>query len=295
LVHADKGQQIKDGTHAVAATQPTKPVFDMLTAVEELRRDGMPSIIPPKNIGDAYLNNEFGWKPLVNDVRSFATAVTQSEKIVSGYIKRSGGKTRRRYDWATHTTTTHDETPAQAFMPTPPLWVINSGLRTRTSTVTTRVEKHFVGSYTYYADVGTTQLDNLRYHASLARKLLGVRITPDVLWNVSPWSWAADWFANTGDLLANASAFQSDSLVMHYGYMTQYQYAENVVGYKTPFKLYSGREISPVQVFHRKMWDRSCASPYGFGVSFPDFTERQTAIVAALGLARGGRGATVAR
>lgn len=120
-----------------------------------------------------------------------------------------------------------------------------------------------------------------------ANKLLGTRLTPEVLWNLAPWSWAADWITNTGDVLHNISMFAQDGLVLRYGYVMEETIIERTwtlhgVGFKSspgPYNFSSTlREIHKV---------RRKATPFGFGVSEEAFTPRQYSILAALGMSRG--------
>jgi hypothetical protein len=121
----------------------------------------------------------------------------------------------------------------------------------------------------------------------LARKLLGISLTPDVLWNLAPWSWATDWFGNTGDVISNWTAWAIDNQVLLYGYMMEHivhTYTYTFVG-KTGFYQSDARPVSVTLRSESKI--RIQASPYGFGLSFDDLSLRQKAIVAALGLTRG--------
>jgi len=119
---------------------------------------------------------------------------------------------------------------------------------------------------------------------SHARKILGVGLTPDTVWNLNPWTWAADWFANTGDLMTNVSNMGQDGLLMQYGY----QMAEETVKTYTVARLASIPSASATTTRTRiqKRAKRIPSSPYGFGVTLSTLSARQLAIIAALGLGR---------
>jgi hypothetical protein len=128
---------------------------------------------------------------------------------------------------------------------------------------------------------------------AIADKLLGARITPEVLWNLTPWSWAVDWFTNVGDVIHNVSRFMNDGLVMHYGYIMrkrsvtrEYSHSGGVV------RVANGTKPIGIltQKFKTTVKERASATPWGFGLTFGSFTNRQKAIMAALGLTRGSTG-----
>jgi hypothetical protein len=117
----------------------------------------------------------------------------------------------------------------------------------------------------------------MAYWQSQANRLLGVKLSPDTVWNLNPWTWAADWFANTGDLMTNVSNMGQDGLVLQYGYMMA---SEEVSTYSVASK--NGAVTSRTRLVKRAK--RIPASPYGFGVSLSTLTARQLAIITALGL-----------
>lgn len=111
-------------------------------------------------------------------------------------------------------------------------------------------------------------------------------MTPETLWNITPWTWLADWFANSGDVISNISAVGADNLVMRYGYLMQ----EATRKYLTVHSGFTALEtdvpstFSGAAVYTAK--SRIGASPYGFGLTMGDFTPRQVAILAAIGITR---------
>lgn len=108
-------------------------------------------------------------------------------------------------------------------------------------------------------------------------------MTPEVLWELAPWSWAVDWFSNTGDVIHNISTLGYDGLVMEYGYMmTHTQYDRRVEA----TALVNGVSVSARTVSRRETKRRTVATPYGFGIDDTTLSPRQLAILAALGLSR---------
>jgi hypothetical protein len=116
-------------------------------------------------------------------------------------------------------------------------------------------------------------------HYADAKKLLGIRLTPDTLWQLAPWSWAGDWVANTGDIITNVSNLGVDGLVMQYGYMMSHSSYEESTSFE-----YQGSNGFYRYVQETKK--RVPASPYGFGLVFDGLSNHQKAIAAALGITR---------
>jgi len=110
-----------------------------------------------------------------------------------------------------------------------------------------------------------------------------MEITPEVLWNLAPWSWAADWFGNIGDVMHNVSALGRDGLVMEYGYVMNERKTDASYVCRSRLGTYT-RDVTTVD---RRRW--AAISPYGFSVSWDGLTPKQLAVVTALGLTRGPR------
>jgi hypothetical protein len=125
-----------------------------------------------------------------------------------------------------------------------------------------------------------------------ARLLYGLELTPETLWNLAPWSWLVDWFANVGPILSNVSAFQSDNLVLKYGYVmenvTRTYARTNWMGVVNPSTtVYVNHPARVYDKFFVETKTRVKATPYGFGLNTTAFTDRQWTILGALGLTRG--------
>jgi hypothetical protein len=124
----------------------------------------------------------------------------------------------------------------------------------------------------------------MKLYASFARKLVGARISPEVLWELQPWSWLVDWYFNIGQILENIESFQTDGLVARYAYLM----CTDVVTCDVATSRYSLRgylgEVSRRTVVTRKQ--RIRASPYGFGTNPATWSPERWAILAALGLTK---------
>lgn len=271
------------GTTAIARSLPSNPTVDLATAIGELRAEGLPSIVGTgllrdksrflKGSGSEYLNVEFGWKPLVSDLKKFAHAVRDHHEIIAGYRAGSNSKIRRRYQYPP----SYTQAVLSGGAPMRPAKPSMVGTGTTYETKETR--SWFSGAFRYYVPIHDDLFSRLERYNAYAGKLLGLKLSPEVVWNLSPWSWAVDWFSDTGDIITNISNLGLDGMAMEYGYSMRSTKKETTTSYT-----YSGRSgLHRVTTVTKR---RVPASPYGFNTTFDGLSNRQKAIVAALGLTR---------
>jgi hypothetical protein len=120
--------------------------------------------------------------------------------------------------------------------------------------------------------------------------LLGLELTPEVLWEITPWSWLLDWFTNIGEVVEGLTTFGLSNTILNYAYSTLRREALLTVNVdpkswlsQDPQNRISG---SPVYAMNIDQKVRIAASPFGFGTSLSALTGAQWAILGALGLAR---------
>lgn len=300
LYWADPSHSYNDlvalGTTAISNTIPTNPVVDSSVAIAELLREGIPDLLSLQGLkdkldllrfaGSNYLNVEFGWKPLLSDLQKASKAISDTEKTLLQLQRDSGKRVRRKFRFHddVHISMSTSASPSVLMFES-----VGTGLMGQGSHITTEKQTHkswFSGSYTFEYDPG--ELSELSRIATQARLLYGLELNPEVLWNLAPWSWLVDWFANVGPVLHNLSAFGQDGLVLHYGYLMHHsiltrEYSGNGItfpkGSDFPYK-------NTFVTFTKESKRRVRATPFGFGLVFDSFSVRQMAILAALGLTR---------
>lgn len=291
------------GTQAVNRTVPVKPVSDMANALGELRTvGGIPKVMGTilnlqsrasfaRSAGKEYLNAVFGWTPLVKDIESIGNAVLQSTKIVEQYLADSGKAVRRKYVFepiysnisqkqdvvTTNVLAGFSSNDSQLFT--------GPGADGRLAQVVNHDRQiWFSGQYTYYLPDGVDPLDRMKLYASLARKLVGARLSPEVLWELQPWSWLVDWIFNIGQILENIESFQTDGLVMRYGYLMCTDIVTlDQVAHRHGLMHMFGPISRRMKVIRKQ---RIRATPYGFGLDPASWTPERWAILAALGLTK---------
>lgn len=316
---------VVSGKQAISLASPTRPVANLSTLIGETlsspilllpgarllqgrTRDILKSVPGlSRDIGSEYLNVVFGWLPLIQDIRKIITACLDANAIIASYTKDSGLLSRRHYKLPILDTTLlfqgSDVSPgnatySEAYKADGTLLGSGSGGFTANVSsagmvvsVSARQSRWFTGGFTYYVPEGGGAFQDLSRFEALAAKLFGTRLTPEVLWEIAPWSWLIDWIAGIQAHLSVFSQLDADGLVLRYGYLT----IRDQVTVSTLFDVsaLNGAELTYKRsAFTRIVYDgkrRIKSTPFGFGLSPSAFTDRQWTILAALGMTRGPR------
>jgi len=284
-------EQLTQGATAISRSIPTIPTVASLVTLSETMRDGIPSApgvqawkegtLRARSAGSEYLNVEFGWLPLVNDMRKFAKVVKSHSEILSDLRNGSGRLTRVGYGFPSWSDSGSFDGVMLLYLPG------NNGVSLATTFVWTYYQQKrtwFKGAFKYHLPESTTQAGKMALYASYADKLLGLKPDPSTFWNAAPWTWALDWFGNTGDVLTNISELGQNGLALVYGYLMNFGQT------KETWNLAAKQGFGPARRTHLREYKmRIPANPYGFGVSNAGLNLQQKATIVALGLT-GGRG-----
>jgi hypothetical protein len=236
------------------------------------------------------LNFEFAWKPLINDLLKWGKAYSHADKLWDQFLRDAGKRVRRGYTFPrSREIISSTTTPGQPIWPagaqSNDLWTGGTYLYPLETEVSLERQRWFSGCFTYFVDLSKDQESQKRLMRRRLDYLYSTKVTPQVLWNLAPWSWAADWITNFGDVVNNLTRFSEDGLVMPYGYMMEQSIGRT---------LYRMRNLTPrgyqipdlTEVLTHTVKYRRRATPFGFGYDEQDFTARQWAIIGALGLSR---------
>jgi hypothetical protein len=268
------------GATAVSRCAPTTPLVDLSTSLAELLREGLPQAPGSAgNIGGEYLNVMFGYLPLHGDLSDLAETARNADKLLRQYERDAGRWTRRRYDF------TPTVTSVAGIQENASLVGAGSGLSqvgTRSTYETTRTETWFEGAFTYY-------LPRKGWRRTVAEldHLYGIMPGIDTVWELTGYSWLADYFVNMGDVFSNINAFAQDGLVMPYGYIMCKQHVvreETWSGNVRRNGLWERIIVS--NTLEYTTHQRQLANPFGFGLTFGGLNDRQLSILAALGISR---------
>lgn len=305
------------GATSISRVLPTNPLSGIGQFVGELRDiPRLPFLASMKKkansfrelsrrSGSEYLNVQFGWVPFVKELLSLSETMVNHSKHVAQYDRDSGRIVRRRITLI-NTSVTNTEILGDGHgnpvLPSP--HYTHPGQLTRTTTTSTRI--WFSGAFTYYFESGIRPSQSSKSkggrisnfipagsdpelvrarNAQIRSKLYGLRLDPYLLYQLYPWSWAADWMTNLGANIRNIVAFNNDGLVMKYGYI---MHEKRIT---TRLSLNNLGFFSGNQSFHdvhtQVTKARQRATPFGFGLNPDTFSARQWSIIGALGLTRG--------
>jgi hypothetical protein len=294
-----------DGARAINETLPTKPSAGLMQFLGELREQ-LPQLLGhafaqyalgPKAVGNEYLNVTFGWRPFLNDLLKMALSVKKGNALLRQFMRDDNRQIRRRRTlFEGQALTEVSESWGNVTYPLSGQslpygnegLIAYPGLTRVTDFVSQKV--WFSGAYTYLlADLSSWVREAERYD-QLADRLLGTRLSPAVLWELTPWSWMLDWFGNFSAVAQNADALTSDSLSLRYGYvMHHYQVRREVITFGMID--FQGERLDSVRCYLTvDSKTRTRATPYGFGLDLSDLSPKQWAIVGALGGTKTPRG-----
>jgi hypothetical protein len=148
----------------------------------------------------------------------------------------------------------------------------------------------FEGKYLYFHPVPKDVGEASRGFADYANHVLGLRLTPEVLWNLSPWSWFSDWLTNTDVVIGAISDALSDGMVPVESFVMHHHRRQALKAAATPHMSGDGKiaRFSPTatKVFSEQKI-RFPSVPYlGFGGGVSQLSAKQVSILAALGISR---------
>jgi len=247
-----------------------------------------------KSPASEFLNYQFGVLPLISDVSDFVKTVIHMDKLLQQYVRDNGQVVRRRFVFkpevsVSEVVVTPNTLPGmgangalvQDFQKLP------RGQVVRHREVS--VYRWFSGAFvyhlpqTFFAELYTPFASKFQ----VLRRLFGLELTPDVIWELTPWSWAIDWFSNAGDVLHNAGAWANGGLVMKYGYIMEHSIVRDTYTYVGPANLIDGpATIPPPVTLVVETKQRKAANPFGFGLTLDGLSTLQKSILAAVGLTR---------
>jgi hypothetical protein len=113
-----------------------------------------------------------------------------------------------------------------------------------------------------------------------------LNLTPEVVWELLPWSWLIDWYSNVGDLLLNIVQQPDENRAARDAFLMRTTELNLVLNSIADFKVTLGGPFHDTWTVRITRKERVEASPFGFGLVGDDFSARQWSILAALGLSR---------
>jgi len=297
-----------DGATAISLCSPVNPVSGLATGVSESYREGLPSLPGisswrhrtdvARSAAGEYLNAEFGWLPLVSEINDVVNAARFHRDILNQYHRDEGRNVRREFSFPVSRSS--QEWTQSSLQPD--LKDNGSEGRFRSASVLGRwrrtvirqriTRRWFSGAFTYGTPSSTDSWRRALGFGSDADKLFGIALSPDIVWELTPWSWAADWFSNAGDVINNITNFELAGQIMRYGYMMEESIDRVTTTYtleKLPTANIPGNTAAlknSVPSTEREVITkvRRPANPFGFGLTSADLSPTQLLIAAAVGI-----------
>jgi hypothetical protein len=249
-------------------------------------------VLMPRNVAEQYLNYEFGWAPFIGDLRKLYTAYSRMNRAISQlhrdnnrWIHRGGTVLTVREE--SDVTTIADFAGVVYPALTSDFYSDPGGVHVVTHLYRqTEMDVWFSGNFKYYIPAYDHDPSHADAYEVMGQLLhyYGVGVSPQVIWELTPWTWLVDWFANVGENINNFSAMLSEGIVSRDAYVMNHRKVR-VVNDSTIY-LNGG----PVKCFWYQNIEtkkRTVANPYGFGLTMDGLSGRQLAILASLGLTRG--------
>lgn len=273
---------------------PANPAVDLGVNIAEIRDlprlvkgklDSLKSFISslsnPKGLADWLLAINFGWKPLLSDIRKCIRLYFKMEARIK-FLMQNGGKPlyRRTPKWEPKIT---DEILFEYSGPDNQGWMRDEiPFDGDPDSMVDRFKCKLVlhkevteaasGVFTYHlGDIPPTP-------AYLRLKLLGLIPDESLLWEATRWSWLVDWFSNMGDVISNIQANLRDRVV------SLYAYSQRRVVREYRFTCSNGfYDVAVTRIFDTKC--RRKIDPFGLAVEV-SLSDLQLAILVALGITR---------
>jgi len=286
---------------AIERTIPTSPVANLSQGVAEIIREGIPKMVGStitsgkdnlrKAIGGEFLNWEFGWKPIIGDLKAIARVVIEHDELLNQLERNSGRNVRRRYEFEPIIDVVSNQRTQSALLYAQGLGPVLANAVVHGGTTLTQVDRRetniwYSGAYTYHLPPRSKEAkEKADRIAAQAQYLLGLNLTAEVLWELAPWSWLADWVANIGTNMSNATRFSENSLVQRYGYLMVKTITEST-RVASGAATWQGPIPSASVTTRTTVLSRKKATPYGFALNPSSFSGRQWAILGALGMTK---------
>jgi hypothetical protein len=292
------------GTTGVNKTIPTHPGADWAVTLAELKREGFP--IPfvgkhssayavndirdvPQAVGSDYLAMKFGVEPFSAAVSDTTEVFAKWDKILTQMRRDSGRNIRRSYRFPV------ENERIDKFKSSVSANYVGDGFSNPfsqprgnlTSTWLNEYQYKFTAAYTYVLPTEGSKFDAMKRAEAEFDMAFGSRFDAAALWNITPWSWLADWNANLGEIIENADALNQHGLVLRFGYITRIATSRGIHRlYPVKLKGESTYRTLEFETYRRRV-DRVRANPFGFDLDIGDYSPMKWSILGALGLANG--------
>lgn len=289
LSSADLGVFLGEIREVLPMMKTTAKIFADLVKTQLLTKFHRGETMP-RWFANHWLNTQFGWKPFIGDLVKFFQTFTKLDACLLRAIKYNGVWHKRGGILSSTQTVVEDMFPsARSYRFAPFETPGNRCIKGGTSRISSEIldEIWFEGAFKYWVPEFESPSGLCNSMAILLRQY-GLTINPLLVWNLTPWSWLADWVGNVGDNIANYSTASDTNLAAQYAYIMR---KRSLVLTNTSTINVSTQNgtLGSLQCEWKRWYiakTRRHASPFGFSIDWDGFTSRQWSILGALGIMR---------
>jgi len=201
--------------------KPTKPDMSLANALVELRE--LPRQLQQRFTRDLlgasnfWVALQFGWLPLLRDVRKFVDIQRNGQKRLKQLIRDNGRSVRRRI-------TLLDETQPFGVTSGTTYSAFTNQFVTQMYYTTPQYRAQGMiysrcwasAKFRYWLPPGPRDVE---WTKKMMRRIYGSYVSPSVVYNAIPWTWLIDWFSSVGDLVEATDMGVADRLAADYFYV----------------------------------------------------------------------------
>jgi hypothetical protein len=249
-------------------------------------------IMQPKRVANSFLNEQFGWVPMIKDIRDINHVYENQAKIKSQMTNENNRWIRRKAtllddyqetklggEGGMRVSPAGDPVPSTLFRDgAAPHWEL---WEKKHSYITTS------GSFKYYRpEFDATIPDYSSGWNEIRRQMTmyGLRISPSNVYRATPWTWLIDWFSDFGSVMDRITDWGLDSISCRYLFLMRHDIRTVTLKQVLPMRT-GDVTLEFDRVIDAKI-RRGSDSPYGFGLSWNGLSPRQLAILSALKISR---------
>lgn len=255
----------------------------------------------PHSVADNFLNHSFGWAPFLGDLAKMFNVWQESFNLIAQLVQENN-------KWV-HKKAILDETNTTRLIGrvyNPSIMNFGDDIQRMCKTKVVdgisckgicdvwEIEESRVwatGEFKFYRpEFDMDHPDNNSYISAIQRlmTLYGVRITPTLIYKVTPWTWLIDWFTSFGKFINRVDDFIVDGIIAQ-NLCIMRRTERKVVKQSTIFGP-NGDIVLKWERFRTIKARKIADSPYGFDQPWNTLTPRQLAILAAVGLTQSSSG-----
>jgi hypothetical protein len=252
--------------------------------------------LAPRDAAEQFLNQQFGWKPFLNDLDNFYSTYVNASEIIKR-ITDENGKWERRHakvkDDGNFTVISEVDMPVSSTSYAIPNFPTGFPADFFIRPPSYRITEDFIlnvrasGKARYYRpefDAGLPSYDTAWNNAMRWVKIYGLEVSPYHIWQAIPWTWLADWVSNLGSFIERLNDTLMDSIAFQYLFQTVVYQKTQKIEVRLPFK--SGTQTMSYFTSYYSKQRTNAASPYGFRLGWDNLSSTRLAILGSLGITR---------